>query len=209
MQKHSGPEFARILDWLEGKLPEEEAAALAAQLAAAGEETLADLNWLRSFLELSRKNKLASPPPELRHELRRLFVEYAGEHRPQNAFRRMLASLTFDSRSQMAAAGLRSADITGAQAQLIFSTPVAEVALNFQTRPQDQHINLLGQVFPLEDRPMQAFSVQLLSGAQEAGLASSDELGEFAFEGIPAGTYDLILSTDTFEVLIPSIQLQS
>jgi hypothetical protein len=121
----------------------------------------------------------------------------------------MLASLTFDSRSQMAAAGLRSADITGAQTQLIFSTPVAEVALNFQTRPQDQHINLFGQVFPLEDRPMQAFSVQLLSGAQEAGLASSDELGEFAFEGIPAGTYDLILSTDTFEVLIPSIQLQS
>jgi hypothetical protein len=207
MIKHSKPKFAKVLDWLEGKLPQEEAQAIAAQIAVADDETLADLNWLRDFLETSRKIKLASLPPHVRDELRRSFAETTSERGPKNIFGRMLASLTFDSRTQLAVTGIRSADLASSHRQLIFSTQSLEVALSVQAQTQDERLNLFGQIFPFEEVPLDSFSVQLLSGALEVGLTMADTLGEFNFERIQTGIYELILSTDKYEVLIPSIQL--
>lgn len=209
MKQRSRIEFAKMLDWLEGRLPEEEALTLTAQLAAADEGTLADLAWLRNFLEVSQKLKLVPPPPELRPVLRRRFAGYFGERRPPNIIGRLAATLTYDSHTQLASAGFRSVDLAGSQRQLVFSTHIAEIVLNIHTRPQDQRLNLIGQVFSSEEGLSQGFSVQLLRGVEEVGLTTTDDLGEFAFEGFPAGTYELVLSMDRFEVWIPSIQLQS
>jgi hypothetical protein len=213
MKKRSSIEFARLLDWLEGRLPEEQAQAFAAQLAEADAATLAEIDWLRKFLELSQKNKLVSPPPDLhgplRSELRRRFAGYAQGHRPQNFIERLAASLTFDSRAGPALAGMRSMELGPSQHTLVFTTRVAEIALNIQTRSEDQRLNLMGQVFLAQEYSPQEFSVQLLSGEQEVSLTSTDELGEFAFEGLPAGEYKLVLSADRFEFLIPSLKLQS
>jgi hypothetical protein len=40
------------------------------------------------------------------------------------------------------------------------------------------------------------------------GLAASDDLGEFAFEAIPVGDYELVISAAAFEVVIPFIPLR-
>jgi hypothetical protein len=87
----------------------------------------------------------------VREELRHRFAQNTGEPGPQNFFNRMLASLTFDSGAQPAVAGLRSADLTGSHRQLIFSTQILEVVLNLQAKPQDERLNLFGQVFPSEE----------------------------------------------------------
>ena len=104
--------------------------------------------------------------------------------------------------------GLRSTAAEGQQRQLIYQTEIAEVALNLQPRPNDQRLQVFGQIFPSVDLKPGSFVVQILDEIQDVGLTTTDELGEFFFEGIPAGTYDLILIASHYEVEIPSIQLQ-
>jgi hypothetical protein len=201
------PRFAELLDWLEQRLPPDEARALADRLDAAGAASQADLAWLRSFLQASRSVKLAAPPPEVRQALRQRFAEHA-QARPQpGLFERLVAALSFDSRAQAAAAGVRSATSEGQQRQLIYTSRAAEIALNIQPQPSGQAFTVSGQVFPLGDVEPDAFSLQLLQDAAEVALALSDELGEFSFPSVPGGEYELVLSTGRFEIIIPGVRI--
>ena len=208
MNESTSPGFAELLDWLESRLPAAEAQALAERLQNADEATQANLAWLNAFLDARQKVKLAGPPSSVREVLRRRFVAYAEAQKPPGLFRRWLAILTFDSRAQFATAGLRSAATEGLQRQLIYSTDVAEIALNIHPRPDNQIHTLTGQVFPTTGTAHDAISLQLLRGGSEVGLAAADDLGEFAFEAVPAGEYDLIVSAGEFEVLISAIPVQ-
>ncbi|HLF24871.1 MAG TPA: carboxypeptidase-like regulatory domain-containing protein [Anaerolineae bacterium] len=202
--------FAQLLDWLEGRLPEAEARALSQQLEQASDEaTAADLAWLRRFLEISKSVKLASPPHEMRAILRQRFAAHAGSQQPPGFFRRLIASLSFDSRAQWAAAGLRSAANEGQQRQLIYTTDVAEIALNLQPHSAEQRLHVAGQVFPTIDVARDAFSVQLLQNSSAVSFAATDELGEFAFGDVPPGEYAIVVSADQFEVVIPSVSLHT
>lgn len=200
--------FARLLDWIEGRLTEEEASVVAAQIAEADPETQADLDWLQAFSRLSAASVLASPPPEMRDLLVRRFEAYAQDRRQPGFWQRLVAAVTFDSNLQLAMAGLRATSAQASVRQLIYATDVADIALNIQPRPQDKHLDVNGQVFPHTDAIFDTFSVQLLRGTTEVGLTSGDELGEFNFEAIPTGVYDLILSTDQIEILIAPIELK-
>ena len=62
-------DFAQLVDWVEGRLPEEEARALEARVEAADTATLADVAWLQAFALISENAVIASPPPELRETL--------------------------------------------------------------------------------------------------------------------------------------------
>lgn len=208
MNKPESIPFSRILDWLEGKLPEDEARAIAEQLPMADEATQADLAWLREFQAIKGAVKMASPSAEVREVLRRHFADYARPRPPPGLFRRLIADLIFDSRTQPVLAGLRSAAAEGLQRQLIYTTEVAEVALNIQPIAEGQRLAVTGQVFPTTDAAPEAFSIQLLRQALQAGLTTADELGEFAFDGVPADEYEIILSTAQFEVVIPSVPLR-
>jgi hypothetical protein len=211
MRKSNSPRFSELLDWLEGQLPADEAQAIAERLQMADQTTQADLAWLRAFLQAHQAIKLASPPPSVREVLKRRFAARAEAQQPPGLFRRWLATLIFDSRpnfGQLAMAGLRSAATEGLQRQLIYTTEVAEIALNIHPQPREQRLSVTGQVFPTTDTPADAFSIQLLRDASEASLASTDDLGEFAFNALPAGEYELIVSAGQFEVVIPAIQLQ-
>lgn len=199
--------FAKILDWLEGKLSEEQAQSVVDLLANADDPTRADLEWLRMFLHTSKSTRLASPPAKVREFLLQRFAEYAKTYRP-TGFMRYLAKLTFDSHHQSALAGLRSASAESLQRQLIYSTEIAEVALNIQWNPQNQRLDLIGQVFPFAGISPTALSVQLLQNSAEVGIAMTNDLGEFNFEGIPRGEYKLIICWDDLEVLIPYVKIQ-
>jgi hypothetical protein len=209
MAESESPQFSQLIDWLEGRLSEEEARAVAEQLGNASEATQADLAWLRTFHQASQTIKLASPPPEVRDILKRRFADYAETRRGPGFFRQLLANLTFDSRTQLATAGLRSAATEGQQRQLIYSTEMAEIALNIQPHPHEQSLDLTGQVFLVAEVAQNALSVQLLLDATPIRLATTDELGEFAFEAVPAGEYKIVVSAGQFEVLIPSVPVQA
>lgn len=207
MTNYGRPTFAQLLDWLEGRLPEEEAVALSEQVELADEKTRADLAWIRSFLEASTALRLARPPDKVRDVLRRRFDARAETRQSPDLFQRFVAALTYDSNVASAAAGIRSAASEGLQRQFIFTTEVAEVALNVRPRSGEEQFDLLGQVFPLTTVPLEQLSIQLLQNSVEAGLTTADDLGEFSFPGVQAGDYEVVVSAEQFEIVLKPVHL--
>lgn len=200
--------FSELLDWLEGRLPPDQAQAVAERLETANAATMADLDWLRLFMQARQSVQLTSPPPRVRQTLNQSFAEYVQARQPPGFFQRLLATLTFDSGAQAATAGLRSVADEGTQRQLVYATEAAEVALTIQAALPNKNFIVTGQVFPTADIPAHSFSIQLLRDIQEIGLSSADELGEFTFANLPAGDYELVVSAGQYEIVISSLRIR-
>ncbi|MEW5987105.1 MAG: carboxypeptidase-like regulatory domain-containing protein [Chloroflexota bacterium] len=205
MKTINTPTFTRLLDWLENRLPESEAKVVAADVQMGSEALQTDVAWLRSFLLVSRQLKLARPPARVRQELRHRFAAQEEEARRPTFFQRVLASLIFDSRTQLVTAGLRAGASQAAATQFVYTSGVADVALDVQPRRTDPQLDLSGQVFPLAGAVVSQFFVTLLQDTAEVRATSTDDLGEFSFAALPAGEYSLVVSSDQFEVFIPSL----
>jgi hypothetical protein len=198
--------FSRLVDWVEGRLPEKEARAVEEQVAVADSVTLADVAWLRKFVRATEDSVLEAPPPEVRSTLMASFKAHAEGRQPPRLLKRVVATLTFDS-GLRPAVGVRSAGTQGARRQLVYSADDLDVALNFLPRARDKNFDLDGQVLPHNDMELGSFSVQLLQSETELGITATDDLGAFAFESIPSGVYEIILSTDRVEVSIAPVEL--
>jgi len=198
--------FSQLVDWIEGRLPEKEALAVEEQVAVADAATLADVAWLRKFLKATEDSVLELPPPEVRSTLISRFRAHAEDRRTPGLLKRVVATLTFDG-GLRPAVGVRSAGAQGARRQLVYSVDDLDVALNFLPRARDKNFDLDGQVLPRDDVELGSFSVQLLQSESELGITATDDLGAFAFESIPSGVYEIILSTDRVEVSIAPVEL--
>jgi hypothetical protein len=201
-------EFGRLVDWVEGRLPEDEARAVEELVARADSRTLADVAWLRKFVKATDNAVLESPPRGVRDALIARFEAYASDQRTPGLLRRIRAGLTYDS-DLRPAVGLRTAGAQQARRQLVYSAGTFDIALNLRSGVPDKNLVLDGQVLPREDQELQPISVQLLHGGTEVGLTSTDELGSFALRDIPSGVYDIVLSTDQEEISIAPVDLSA
>lgn len=187
------PTFAQMIDWLDGRIP-----LTADQLATADP---AERRWLQSFQQLSQQITLATPPAAVRQNLRQQFAAFAQTRQQPGFFQRLVAALSFDSFTQAAPAGVRAANLPSGTRQLVYSTHTADIALN--TQQQDEMIQLWGQIFLLQPATDPNLSVQLWRDQQEIGLTLANDLGEFTFSGLIPGTFEIVISSDTFEIIIP------
>jgi hypothetical protein len=200
-------DYARVADWIQGLLSEEEARAVQEQLATADEETREEVELLRTFIEASDSIVMARPSPDVRETLARRFEAHARGWQQPNLLRRLVANLTFDSGLQAADAGARTAGNQEAERQFAFSTDVAEIVLEVLPRPGSRGLDLSGQVFPGTGEATGALTVHLLRGAKEIGITTTDDLGEFVFEDIPPGVYERVLSGEGVEIYISTLRL--
>jgi hypothetical protein len=207
MPHSTTPSFAQLVDWIEGRLTEEKAEPVATYAATADTDTQADITWLRAFKRLSQAVILTDPPPEVRALLTRRFAMYQQGQPQPSLLQRLVSSLTFDSHATAATAGLRAAIAHGQQRQCIYSTHVADVALNIQSHHHGRSFNINGQVFPIEYVALESLSVQMLHDTTEWGITMANEVGEFTFEAVPSGIYELIVSGDRIEIVITSVEL--
>lgn len=205
--------FSQLVDWVEGRLDAEEAAAVSRHVEI-DPALAADVTWLRRFLQVSQTVTLAEPPAELRSQLR---ARFAAHKRSQpGLLQRLIASLSFDSGPQPLLTGVRSA--ARSPRQLVFTTQVADIALVFQPR-NDDRFDLLGQILPL-DSPDDSTSVgeeavscrvHLLTSSdfdsKEIASTESDDLGEFVFHALAPGHYQLLLHAEDRHILIPHFDL--
>jgi hypothetical protein len=198
--------FSQLVDWVEGRLPQKEAQAMEEQVEVADIATLADVAWLRKFVSATEDSVLESPPPEVRSTLIARFRAHAEGRRTPGLLKRVVATLTFDG-GLRPAVGVRSAGTQGARRQLVYSVDDLDVALNFLPRARDKNFDLDGQVLPRDDVELGSFSVQLLQSETELGITATDDLGAFAFESIPSGVYEIILSTERVEFSIAPVEL--
>lgn len=206
MAESQNVEFTRLVDWVEGRLSEGEARAVEEQVAAAGSATRSDVAWLRAFERISEETVIASLPSGVREELIERFEAYAEGKQHPGLLRRLVATLTFDSNLRPAL-GLRAAAVPEPQRQLVYSTGAADVALHVRPRPHDGHFDLNGQIFPVSSADSGTFGVQLLEGVSEVATTATNDLGEFAFEAVSPGAYEVLASNERVEIRVPQVAL--
>ena len=208
------PSFAQLLDWIEGRLSEQDAAMIATQVAQADDETRATVGWLRNFYSLSTGIFLNAPPLSIRQEVLRRVKQWRAERQKPGLFRRFIASLSFDSGWSLATAGVRAVNGLGNQRQIVCSTEVADVVINTQPAKGGSQLDVMGQVLLThEDIDNSAnatsdFVVQLLNNDIEVRMTQADDIGEFTFEAIEPGVYEFVVSSGQLEIQTPSIELK-
>jgi hypothetical protein len=205
MPKPEDVKFARLLDWIEGRLSEEEARAVEEQVWVGDSATLADVAWLRAFARIAEDTVIASPPSEVRDTLIERFEAYAEGKRRPGFLQRLVATLTFDSGRQPAL-GCR-ATTPELQRQLAYTTEAADVAIDVRPRRSDGLLDIHGEILPVDSTDTGAFAVQLLAGSSEVATTATNDLLEFAFEAVPPGMYEIIVSSEQSEISIPQVEL--
>jgi hypothetical protein len=200
-------EFARLLDWVEGRLSEQEARVVEEQVATAGSAMRADVAWMRVFAQISENTIIASPPPEVRETLIERFEAYAEGKQQPRFLERLVARLTFDSDLQPAL-GLRAAGVSESQRQMVYSTEAADVAIIVRPHARDGVVDVYGQILPVDDTDSGVFGVQLLEDSSEVSTTATNDLGEFTFEAVPPGEYEVLASSDRVEIRLPQVELR-
>lgn len=200
------PTTDQLADWLEGKLSPADTAVLT-QLVAATPSLQEQVAWLQEFLHISQTTTLADPPASVRQSAVATFAAYAQDKRPSGRLRTLIATLTADNWQRPALAGARHASLSREPRQLIYSSDLADIALNAHIPTGSQRVDLDGQIFPLDDSDPADFVIQLLQDGIERGLLISDDLGKFSLTGLPPGHYALVLSRDQDEIEIDPLEL--
>lgn len=198
--------FERLLDWVEGRLTTQEAEAIARQVAI-NQAAQATVEWIQAFRRVSGQLMLTAPPPAVRQALVQQFAEYAARQQQPPLWRRLLAALQFDSALQPAPAGMRAGGGNIAR-QLVYASDDADIMLNSQARKTDPRFNLFGELLPNRaDLMSDEFCAQLLQNNQEIAITMLDDLGQFSFEGLASGAYQLILSSATVEIELDPVKI--
>ena len=153
------------------------------------------LRQLKQLIGMMRSDTTADVPADL---LRSAIDTFSPEKQPP--VRRVIAVLTFDSRSAGSAFGLRS--IRTPSRQLLYSA--LDTDLDLRIKVQNQQYILTGQIIRegcVEGRVE-------ISGATGSAVATLNELCEFTLPPIPTGNYSLKIRMPDVEIEIPDLDLK-
>jgi hypothetical protein len=203
-------DITQLMDWLEGRLSEDEAAAISAAIQA-DDSYKATVAWLQAFLNLSRSTVLIEPPPDLLQETISHFRAFAQGKRAPGWLQRLIATLTSDSWQRPVPAGVRRTGLGAAPRQLVYQANTVDIVLNIRAGSDEALFDLVGQVFPKDESDPASFTVQLtLRGRElEVALTYTDNVGKFAFTNLAAGAYMLIILGNQAEITIAEVALSA
>lgn len=183
------PSFTELVDWVEGRLVPERVDAVAAYVDAADAETADAVEWIRDFHHHARAMPLERPPAELSARLRGVFT---GLHEPQRSDDWSEASLLYDTRLGMAAAGVRSADDDGVH--LAFDSELGRFVLDAVPAGAGE-VDVQGMVAVAHSAKAGIDLAFLERGTlRRAARATAD--GRFDVRGVPIAVDELWLSSD-------------
>src|SRR3712207_3773406 len=135
-------QFAKLVDWVEGRLSEE-ARAVERQVVLGDSAMREEIAWLRAFARINEDTVIALPPPRVRETLSERFEAYAEGRQQPNFLKRLVARLTFDSGLE-SALGWRSTS-PELRRQVAYSTEAADVVISI--RPRDELLDIHGRIF--------------------------------------------------------------
>jgi hypothetical protein len=187
MTTPSGPSFATLLDWLEGRLDAAEASQVSARVADGDSRTRTAVHWLQGFLATARAFPAPEPPPIIRQNLRQHFVRWSKAQAVMRAHPDPVdANLLFDSRQDLALAGFRGGDQPDDAYHLAFTTDVADLVVDVR-RITDGLVRLDGQVLPGDPAAAPVFAAEVIGPGFRVRTVDGDELGRFTLPEVPVG----------------------
>lgn len=207
MNNESGRlDFATLLDWLEGRLDDDNAASVTARVAAGDERTSRIVGWLRGFLDTARMLPLHEPPPIVRQSLRQHFARWKrvqGElgHQP----REVPVPLLFDSRQDLAPAGVRAGADGSDVIHLAYSGDEGDVLLDVYDLGGGQ-ARIDGQVLPADPQGAPVFEARISGAGFEVRTRDGDELGRFSLSGVPLA-HGLLTASNGLLTFVADIDL--
>ncbi|HEY0726575.1 MAG TPA: hypothetical protein VGD38_00795 [Pyrinomonadaceae bacterium] len=153
------------------------------------------LEKIRQTIGLMRSDTIENPPTSFVQDARKIFRSRAASREP-SLVRRVVASLSFDSFTAAPAFGLRSQRSGGRQ--LIYSTETADIEL--RVSPENE---VAGQILgaTCEDGKVN------LDSESFSASTRLNELCEFSFGAVPAGTYKISVHLPGLSVDIPKLEL--
>ncbi len=202
------PEFAQLVDLIDGRLPEAEAARLRTLIERADDRTRATLAWLSAFRDARRFAPLATPSAGARAGALRAFAQRANVGGAPGLVRRIIARLAPAPKFS----AVRSAGAREDQRRLSFSADDFDVVVEIQARREDGLFDINGQVLAPDDNgeaDAADLTVQLLRDQTQAGMTATNEFGEFAFEAVVPGDYTIVLRAQRVEIEVAPLALSS
>lgn len=187
------PSFTDLLDWVEGRLVPERADTVSSYVAHADPVTAESVAWIRDFLEDARSMPLAEPPADLSARLRGVFV---GLHSPDLDDGWSDASLLYDTRTGLAAAGVRSLDDDGVH--LAFASDLGRFLLD-ATPAGPGEVDIHGLIMLARAGTDGVDLAFLQQGTlRRASRATAD--GRFDVRGVPIDVDELWLTSGSTRV---------
>lgn len=153
------------------------------------------LGALQQLILMTRSDSTIDAPRDVLTSVINIF----SQEKP-SPLRRIVALLTFDSRTAGPAFGLRS--LPGASRQLLYSAE--ETDLDLRITMQNDECVLAGQVIGGSC----AEGHVEISGVTGKSEATLNDVCEFTLPPVPAGNYSLIIRMDDREIEIPELELK-
>ena len=174
-----------LLDWLEGRLDPGVADQVAAQVAAADERTRRTVEWLQGFLETASALPLHEPPPIVRQNLTQYFSRWSRaraelERRPRDVHIRLL----FDSRQDLALAGVRAGGSEGDAFHLVYTAEEGDLMVDVY-RLGAGLVRLDGQMLLAQPQGAPIFEASVAGPGFTMRTMDGDELGRFSLRDVP------------------------
>jgi len=189
------PSFERLIDYLDGHLAKEDADRVAAHLASDCRQCAPTRDWYASVREAVASDDSLEPPPWVFKRAVRIFDEKGSRPRLIEKLGRAVASLVFDSFAQPAVLGVRSTET--ANRQLLYQA--GDYHIDLQIAPSDaSRADVRGQILREGEAGFESVAglkIELVRGSEAAREIFTGGTGEFAFDSLEPGEYDLSLET--------------
>lgn len=197
--------MALLLDWVQGRLDEDESTRLAAQMAA-DPRLREDVAWVRRLLETADAMPLVEPPPLLRQKLRQQYRRWAEERPVAGApGLELAAELVFDSRRDRLTRATRG-ESTEQTTHLVWRTSMAELAVDVRATVAGK-VRLSGQVLFGHETSAPVFAAVASGPGFSSTSVEGDVHGRFRLE-VPRTVSEL--RVDNGEItIVAALELES
>ena len=178
------PDFATLLDWVEGRLEPGLAAEIARQVAAGDIRTRNAVSWIREFRATAQALPLHDPPPLVRQDLQQHFLRWRQARAVlQQGPVELQAMLLFDSRRDAVMSSVRAAELADDAIHLAYTTDVADLVVDVQR--SGRRLRLDGQVLLADPGSAPIFEATISGPDFSARTVDGDGLGRFSLGDVP------------------------
>lgn len=211
------PSIDLLAQYVVGQLTATEQCEITAHLDSSCPRCFKLVDWCRKVSTLLPGDHLTAPSTDLFSRSLALFKQskYFRAERRDAQPTVLFAQLVYDSRAACARVGARSEQVT-AERRLLYHADLnpwpervrrqqvsgfdLDLAIRAQTRA---HANILGQLlFVNHSCGQQELTVELWRDGESVQSTAIDEYGEFAFEGVPHGSYNMHIDNLDWMVVI-------
>lgn len=209
------PPFETLIESTDGRLSTAERETVARHVAGCDACT-GTMRWYQSFVVSAAADQSFDPPEWVTRRALRLFEdarEAASRRGVRGLVARLRASLVFDSFSGAASPDSVPARRSGAleARQLLFSASPFDVDMLVAPALSSGRVRVTGQVLSSGEGSFESVSglrVELASGDEVMAATATTEFGEFTFEDVGAGVYEVRISGERREIVVESAPIQ-